>query len=267
MAVPLLLRNVYWGLTTVLELIVLVYLVRRRRYLSHPAFFRYIILIIAQSAITATAYSYFGEDTQSAYDIVWTTQGVVICARWLAVIEIARRTLARYTGIWALATRIFLVLSACVLAYSILSSRSRWEHFVLNADRAVELCIAVFVVCMFLFVRYYAVDMDTLERMLAIGFCLYSCFRVINDSIYESWFRAGGNLWTNVWTYLDMLTFLASLLLWIIAVRTAPEETRLEKGPTVKPELYGNLAQKLNARLNLLNDRLNNLFRFEDSYL
>jgi len=255
------LRDVSWALTTFLEVVLLVYLVRQKRYLSHPAFFRYLILIILQSAVLAATYHYFGEESEPTYRISWASQGLVICARWLAVIEIAKRTLARYSGIWALVTRIFFVLTGCVLVYSILSSGSAWNLVFLNADRALELCIAAFIVCMFLFVRYYSVEMGRFERMLAIGFCLYSCFEVINDSIFENWLRG------SLWTYLNTLAFFASLLLWIGAVRRSAVEPRVANEQAVKPELYGDLAQKLNSRLHLLNNRLNHLFRSEDPHL
>jgi hypothetical protein len=257
MAAPLILRNLSWALTTLLEVVLLLYLVRRRLYRSHPAFFIYILVVILQSAILAASYSYFGTESARSYDIGWGSQGVVVCARWFAVMEIARKALAEYAGIWAMASRILFVLAVCVLVYSIASSGSRWTLVVLNADRSAELCIASFIVGMFLFVRYYRIPMANLERMLAIGFCLYSCFFVINDTIYEKWLRSASSFWN----HLDMLTYFASLLLWIGAVHQY-SATRNEATPTpLNPELYGELSQKLNSRLHLLNNRLDQLFR------
>jgi hypothetical protein len=263
MPAPQLLRDLSWAITVALEVFLLSYLVRQKRYLSHPGFFCYIVLIILQSGALAITYHYLGEDSEPTYRISWAGEGLVICARWLAVIEIARRTLAKYSGIWALVTRILLVLSACVLAYAILSSGSVWQLAILNADRAVELCIATFIVCMFLFVRYYRVEMQRFERMLAIGFCLYSCFSVINLSIFESAIHAYGNLWR----YLDTLAFLATVVLWIGAARTSQAVSRITRQKVVKPESYEELAQQLNSRLHLHNNRLNRLFRSEDPHL
>jgi hypothetical protein len=260
---PVTLRNAHWAIIILLEVLLLFYLVRQKRYRSHPAFFRYILLTILQSGLLVITYHYLGEKSEPSYQISWFSQAVVVSARWLAVIEIARRTLARYTGIWGLASRILMALSASVVAYAIVSSRSAWKLLFLNADRAAEFGIAVFIVCVFLFVRYYRVDMQRFERMLAIGFGLYSCFAVINDSIFENWIHAAGTSWT----YLNMLTYLATVLLWIGAVRTSPEESIATNEPAVKPELYGDLSQKLNSRLHLLNNRLNRLFRSEDSHL
>jgi hypothetical protein len=252
-----------WALTTLLEVYLFVCLIRQKRYLSHPAFARYVLVAILQSAVLGIAYYHFGENSEPSYAIGWCSQAIVACVRWLAVIEIARRTLAKYAGIWALVTRIFLVTSVCVLAYAILSSGSAWKLAILNADRALELCVAAFIVCMFLFIRYYSVDMDRFERMLAVGFCLYSCFKVINDSVLESWIHTGGTLWM----YLDTMAFLATVVLWIGAARTSPAVSRVVRQPVVKPESYEELAQQLNSRLHLLNNRLNRLFRSEDSRL
>ena len=257
------LRYISWALAALLEVVLLFYLVRRKVYRSYPAFFTYIIAALVESAGVAACYLFFGELSTTSYYIVWSLQALVICARWCAVIEIAKQALAEYSGIWALAATILFVFSSSVLVYAIASSGSRWNHFVLNADRAVELCIATFIVGLFLFVRYYRVPVSNYERMLAISFCLYSCFFVINDSILENWRFSVGLLWN----YLDMLTFLASLLLWIGAVYKYSETAQATVSPTLSPEQYGELAQKLNSRLHLLNQRLNRLLRSEDSHL
>jgi hypothetical protein len=257
MAASLILRNLFWVVTSLLELGLLILLIRRNVYRSHPAFFSYILLAILQSGVVAASYRYLGPASRSSYFIGWGAQALVICARWLAVMEIAKKAFLRYAGIWAMVRRVLTVLSVGVLAYSVVSSRSRWTLVVLTADRSVELCIAVFIVGMFLFVRYYRVPVAHLERRLAIGFCLYTCFYVINDSMYEHWRTAIIPLWN----YLDMLTFLASLLLWIAAVSRSPESPQTASPPALIPELYVELSPKLSSRMRVLNNRLDQLFR------
>lgn len=254
---PQLLQNVFWALTTLLEVILLSVLLRKGLPRVYPAFFIYVLSAILQSAIVAASYHYFGSRSAVSFNIAWGSQGAVVVARWFAVIEIARKTLTTFPGIWKMASRILFVLSMGVLFYSIASSRSRWTLIVLNADRAAELCIAAFIVGLFFFVRYYRVPMPHLARMLAIGFCLYSCFGVINDSIYESWRLS----FAAMWNYLDMLTFLASLFLWIGAARKYSAVMIPAAEPVLTPERYGELSQKLNSRLHLLNDRLDHLSR------
>jgi hypothetical protein len=261
MAAPLILRNLSWALTTLLEVVLLWYLVRRKLYRSHPAFFVYILTAFAQSLLMAAVYRSLGSQSSTTFGIAWGTQAVVVCARWLAVVEIAQKALAAYSGIWALASRILIGIGVCVLGYAIVGSRLHWYLVILNADRAVELCTACFIVTMFLFIRYYGIAMPPFDRMLAIGFCLYSCFFVINDSVYEHWLRSGGPLWN----YLDMLTFMASLFLWIKAARNYLEVRTTVTAPELTPELYAELSHRLNSRLHVLNNRLDRLFRSEDT--
>lgn len=260
MAEPEILQNLFWVLTALLEVVLLFYLVRRKLYDTHLAFFIYILAVILQSGIVAASYSYFGSRSVTSFNIAWGTQAAVICARWFAVIDIARKTLAGFSGIWELAIRVLFVVTAGALVYSIWSSQDRWNLAVLTSDRAEELCIATFVVSLVLFIRYYRVPVSNLERMFAIGFCLYSCSAVITNSIYE--YRRLP--FASMWNYLNTLTFIASLLLWIGAARKYSESREGAIEPALTPEHYAELSQNLNARLHLLNHRLDRLFRSGD---
>src|SRR5277367_5393534 len=108
MAVLLIQQNLFWAFTTMLEMGLLVLLIYRKLYLSHPAFAFYVLIVILQSAFVAAVYGYFGSLSRPSYFIAWGSQAIVICARWLAVIEIARKALGEYRGIWALAKRMLL---------------------------------------------------------------------------------------------------------------------------------------------------------------
>ncbi len=261
MTEPQFFQNLFWALTTLLEFVLLFYVVRRKLYRTHLAFFIYILAVILQSGIVAACYRYFGVHSVTSFNIAWSTQAVVICARWFAVIDIAKKAFAGLSGIWELAIRVLFVVTAGALVYSIWSSEDRWNLAVLTSDRAEELCIATFVVTLLLFLRYYRVPVSNLERMLAIGFCLYSCFTVMNNAIYEHLRRS----FAAMWNYLDMLTFIATLLLWIGAVRKYSESQVDAVQPALTPEHYAELSQNLNARLQLLNHRLDRLFRSGDS--
>lgn len=80
------------------------------------------------------------------FSFAWGAQEVVICVRWLALIEIARRVLTACSGIWKLVNAILFILCIVILVYSVAVPRTRWDLIVLSADRAVEFCIASFVV-------------------------------------------------------------------------------------------------------------------------
>ncbi|MGB7493865.1 MAG: hypothetical protein WBR26_23955 [Candidatus Acidiferrum sp.] len=257
MAEPLNFDTLAWVLTTVLEVILLFLLLRRKLHRSYPGFFVYVLSVIVQGLLWKGAEFHFGERSKQAWAVYWMFQAVVVCARWIAVVEITSKVLADYGAIRRMASRILMVLGAAVLAYSFVVSDFSWMLMVLSADRAVELCIASVVVCMFLFARYYRLPMLALERQLAVGFCLYCCSRVVNDSVLEHWH---GNRW-NFLSYVNALAFLASLLIWIAAVREPIESRNLAAHLRLTPERYGELSEKLNSRLHLLNHRLDRLSR------
>jgi hypothetical protein len=256
------LRNLTWALTTITELVLLVYLVRRKLFRSHPFFSAYILIAILQSALMAATYEIWGFHSYRAWLIFWLSQLVVMTARFTAVVEVARRVLSRFSGIWALGRRILIAIAACVLVYAAVLSKVYWYRLALNVDRGVELAIAAVIVALLLFARYYGLPMNPLDRSLCIGFCLYSCFYVINDSLFEKWV----NTYLSFWRFLDILTFLASLLIWLAAAR-AYSVTVPARDPAIVPkELYGKLSSELDVRLHLLNEHLDQLLHSRDQH-
>ncbi|HKI13336.1 MAG TPA: hypothetical protein VKA02_14560 [Candidatus Acidoferrum sp.] len=249
------LRNLEWALTTLTELILFVYLVRRKLFRSHPIFSAYILGAILQSVLMAATYGIWGTQSYRAWLTYWLSQLVMETARFAAVAEVVRRVLSPFAGIWALGRRVLIAAAGSVFVYAALLSREYYRKYPLNLDRGVGLAVAAVIVTLLLFARYYGLPMNHLDRSLCIGFCLYSCFAVINDSILEKW--ATGFM--NLWSFLGVLTFLASLLLWLGAAR-AYSETAPAGVPVIVPkELYGRLSSELNVRLRLLNEHLNQL--------
>src|SRR5277367_2951838 len=211
------LTHTAWFLTSLLEAVLLLFLLQRKLYLTRPAFVAYIVGVLLQSVLALVVYRRWGSDSASVWALMWSSQLLVIAARANAVVEIARRNLAPYTGVLALARRILLFMTFASLAYSLLLSRLNWSLIVVNLDRGIELSIAVGIVTLVLFVRHYGLPMNPLDRALTIGFCLYSCLFVINDSLFERW-RAS---YQTFWNFLNILTFLATLVMWATAVRSA----------------------------------------------
>jgi hypothetical protein len=254
-------QNVSWGLTAFLQAVLLAFVLWRKLYRTHPAFLFYILAALLENAIIFFAYSVWDSTSFRVWTIAWSSQAAVIGARWFAVAEIARKVLADYSGIRGLATRILFVLGICVLVYAGASSLKKWTDVLLYADRAVELCIAVFIVVLLAFARYYRLPVSNLHSQLAIGFCLYSCAFVINLTILERWPHIFGGFWN----YLSALAYFGSILLWIQAVRKPAEAPEAVAPATISPEAYGALSQQLNSRVNVLNSRLSHLFRSEDN--
>jgi len=260
MVEPQHLRDLAWALNSVAELLLLIFLVRRGSVRSHPAFFFYLLGILAQSAGLFCAYRYFSFNSATAWAIAWSSQGFVTCARWFAGFEIAQKVLSPYSGIWGLAKRVLFVISATALASSLFFWRLDWRETVMSAERGLNFAIASFIVLFLLFARYYRVPLAPLERTLALGFFLYSCFSVLNYSVFEMRFRA----YSDLWNFLDMLFFLATVLIWTYAVRTYSAPQTVASTVPISRQSYEKLAGELNLRLRSLNQRLSHVLRSED---
>lgn len=245
------LERVLWGFTVFLKAALVILLLYRKNHRAFPFFFVYALLNFLQSAALFESYRLWGFRSAVSFEIAWGTQSVVIVARALAVVEICRRVLAKYPGIWALGWRIFLAMATLVLVYSWAVGRHSWQLVRVTADRSLELAVAAAVLALLLFIRYYGVAIEPAARLLAIGFFLCSFFRALNDAILERWLTH----YTTLWNLLGTVSFLASLLLWSWGLRqTQPLATA---GPELLSEsFYRTIAPEINFRLKALNEQL-----------
>src|SRR5260370_32158062 len=247
-----------WAVNTATGVLVLVLLLVRKNYRAYPAFTFYILVNLAQAILLFMAYRRWGFSSRPSWLFAWGTQIVVACARALAVAEVGGHFLSRYPGIWAPARRLFLWCAGLVLLYSGLAVRHQLELALPSADRGLELAIAAVVVVLFVFARYYDLRPKSTDRSRAIGFCLYSCFRVLNDTISDRYLYG----YAKLWSLLGMLAFFASLFLWCWALRkshteAATAEYLLPAGPDQI------LTPQSNLRLRSLNEQLSKICQTE----
>lgn len=260
MVEPILLRNLAWAVTSMLELVLLAWVVRRKMYHSYPFFFLYILTAILQSVLAFSVYQQWGFLNPRTWNVVWASQGVMVALRGLAVLEIVRRILVAYSGVWTLVSRILLAGGILAFTACLLFPHRTWQEGVMDADRGVELAIAVVIVMMFLLARYYGLEARGSDRLLALGFCLYSCFYVINFTFFEKWLA----VYVSFWNFLDILAFLATLLIWIWTAKSyqvfdVKVGTANESPLGISVQGYSRISRKLNERLAMLNKRLNHL--------
>jgi len=252
------LEKAFWALSVLLKMGLFALLLYRKNHRVYPYLFTYVLITLIQSAVLLVTYQVWGFDSRTARNVAWGVQGLVIAARALAVAEICRRVLARYRGIWALAWRMLLATAVLVLVYAWAVSRPNWQLAILSTDRGLELAIAVAIVVLLLFVKYYEIVLGTTAYYLSMGIFLFSAFSVLNNTILETWSHS----YATLWNLLGTLAFVASLLLWIWAVREKQPETPLE------PELmtrgaYHALVPEINDRLKALNEQLSQFWRVE----
>jgi hypothetical protein len=251
-------QQIMWAVNTATGAVLLLLLAVRKNYKAYPAFTFYIFINLALGISLFIIYRRWGFSSKASWLFAWGMQAVAVCARALAVAEVCRHFLSRYAGIWALAQRILLACAGLVLLYSGLAVRHQWALALTTADRALESAIAVVVVVLFLFARYYDLRPEGTDRSLAIGFCLYSCFRVLNDTVADRYLYG----YVNLWNLLGMLAFFASLFLWTWALRNSQTE-RVAEEKLLPVGVYQSIAPQINLRLRSLNEQLSKIWKPE----
>jgi len=251
-------QQVCWAFSLLLRVLLLSLLLFRGNVRSFPFFSFYLSVNISKALAVYFTYAVWGSTSPIAFKIAWGSQALVMCARVLAVAELCRLLLAGYRGVWSLAWRVLLSCVVLVLVYSAFVSKHSWSWAILGGIRALELTIAAVIVALFVFLRHYRVAAQPTLRALALGFCLYSCVAVLNTTILE---QLPARYFT-AWNWLDIVAFLACLLVWTWALRKSIPRPVLN--PMLLPgSVYRQLSPEINLRLRLLNERLCQFWKIE----
>jgi hypothetical protein len=251
-------QQILWAVNVAVGIVLLALLIAREKFRAFPAFTGYLLLNLSQAVAFYFATRRWGYASRNMWLFGWSSQAVVTLARALAVAELCRHMLARYHGVWALAWRVLCASAMLVILYSGFAGRRRWELAFPALDRSLELSIAAVIVILLLFVRYYEVVADPVDRSLAVGLCLYSCFGAVNNTILDRYLYS----YQELWIILGMLSFLASLMVWTWALRS-PQRVSRRKEALLAPGIYESLAPQINLRLRTLNDRLSQFWNAE----
>jgi hypothetical protein len=252
------LQQMLWVVNIAVGALLLILIAARRNYHAFPAFSLYLLTNSTLSVWVFLAYHRWGFSSPFYWWLAWGMHVVSMCARALAVAELCKHLLARYRGIWGLAWRVLLACAASVLIYSCIAAKYQWKLAVITAERGLELAIAAVIVGVFVFVRYYGVEAEPADRSLAVGFCLYSCFSVLNNTILERFL----DNYVTLWNFLGMLAFLGSLLLWTWALRK-PLSAAGREEVLLSPGIYEAMAPQINLRLRSLNEQLSQFLKAE----
>jgi len=240
-----------WALCVGFECVLLVLMLTRKQYRSFPAFFSYLIVDIQHSLSVFVVYQIWGFRSFTALYFSWASQGIVLCARAVAVAELCRHLLKAFRGIWELAWRLLILCAVIVASVSAAKAGWIWYETLLRMNVGLELAMIATIVCLFLFARYYEIFADRTLQIMGVGFLLLSCAKVVNDTILQQRLRQ----YMDLWRMSGELVFLACLSLWFWALyQFAPAPAR--KPVLLPPDIYDSLAPKINERLRELNEQL-----------
>jgi hypothetical protein len=249
-----------WGSATLLTLILLAFLIVHRSYRKLPLFTLYLAVNLLQTLVGIFLYQSYGFLSQLTYQIVWTTQGIVVFSRALAAFEVCHKILGTYRGVWGLAARIAGLLGALVLFTALYFGKHGVQSVVVTFEIGMESSIATGLTALFVFARYYQVGYNFSYRLLGVGLGLLSCFKILNDLVFERLAHLHGN----AWNYTSSIAFLFSLALWIWALRS-PVEVEKVQHATDAAIMYDQVIPQVNRKLADLNEQLGKLWQAESS--
>jgi hypothetical protein len=191
-----------------------------------------------------------------------------LAARGLAIGELCFCLLGAYPGIWALTWRILLGVSLLFLLRAGLESAFRryWlGTFVMALDRDLELTATAVLVALLLIGRYYTLEMDRLERVVALGLCAFSATAAIANSLmlqglathFPNWhsYRAWIDHAQFWWNLAQGLVEVGVLVLWTVTLRQPFPNVR--PAPALLPATtYRELSEAFNLKLRTLDAHL-----------
>jgi type IV secretory pathway VirB2 component (pilin) len=249
-----------WGLAILLTLALLVRMIALGQHRIYPLFTLYLACNVLQAAVIVYLYQWYGFASMNAYRIAWTTQAFAVVARAFAATEVCRQILGKFTGVWAMSARILVVCGVLVLCAALYFGRSGYQLAVITIEIGLESFVATWIVGLFCFARYYEVQIPTTTGLVGLGLGLISCFRILNDVVFERFVKS----YLTAWNHASLLVFIAILLIWIRALRQpiaaqAPE-LQLSAGHE-----YQALMPQVNRRLIELNDQLSHLWPAEST--
>lgn len=245
-----------WAVSVIAQILLLALVSLRGHFRRFPAFTAYLVSNLCQASFLVLVYLSVGFAWQTGGLIAWATKGLTLAAKAVAVAEVCRHVLRPYRGIWALSRWLLSGAAAAVVAYTIVTAGDNLALAVLAVDRGLELAIAVVLVSLLLLVRYYSIPVAHAEKTIAVGFCLYSCFVVLNRSILERWLT----VYDRYWNGFELLIFIVALLMWGTALRH-PSPTSEAKPSLLSSAIYEEFSHAIDGRLRLLNDRLAAMFK------
>lgn len=224
-------------------------LLLRKNYKFYPAFLCYILAALWQSV----QFGLLVRDEGDAWPLGWITLIVVLALRALAVLELGRNVLANFRGIWTLA-RALLLFSAAVVTLSYGVTALLRDHALtpLSVDIGAQLGVAVAIVFLLAFARYYHVIPLRAQRLLAVSLCVYSCLSVINDIFLQRWARS----YSSAWALVNVVGLTAIALPWLYARLQKTPQASAQPPSCLDETVYHTLSPRINSRLRLLNGQL-----------
>jgi len=228
-----------------------------------PFFTAYVCLNIAQSLFLYPIFLHYGAYSHAAWLTGWWSEAITLLARIFATVEILHVVMIAYRGIWGLAWRLLAMTSLVVLIGVGAASWGNAEQALMRADRGYHLIFAAALISCLALIRHYLIRVETAYKVLLVGFCFYSCAKILLDTILYDFLYQQRSQYTTIWQILVISPYLIVLLFWGVAlVRPLPKMR--EQQAVLPTSLYGRISPEINLRLQAINKQLMNFWKIEE---
>jgi hypothetical protein len=208
------LQNYLWIAETTLTFVLVALVFVRGLYRRLPLFAIYVALLAAETAAVHWTYSRWGYTSHAALYVYWSSLGVVLVARALAVAELCWRSLRSSPAVWAITHRWLALLALVLLVYALVGAaknNSPLIAFLLTAERSLDFGIVVILFALLRLGLRYDVRFGGVERTVLFGFAVYSAFQTVNDAFMQRWMMKYFSWWVSA----SVVSFEVALLIWI----------------------------------------------------
>jgi hypothetical protein len=258
---PTLVKTI-WSATFIVELALCGILIVFRHFRKLPFFTVYLSLNLCQGVFLYLIYRSYGEFSHTAYLAAWWSEAITLLARLFATVEILHLVLISYRGIWGLAWRLLAGTSTVVLVCVAMASSGNPTQVLMRADRAYHLIFAAAIISCLALIRYYFIRVDYTYKVLLVGFCLYSCFRILLDTVLYDLLYQVHSPYAAVWQILTISPYLIVLLVWGAALmHPLPKMPEHQALPT---SIYGRISPEINLQLQAINRQLMTFFKIKE---
>ncbi len=253
-----------WAASAVAQLAVLSVLLIRGHVRRLPFFTSYIVANLLQDALLYYVYGRYGLCSQQAFDVGWWSEAVTLALRLCATAEVLHLVIQAYRGIWGLAWRLLAVTSLFVTIGVVAFSAGDPNWAIIAAERGYHLVFATALVACLLMIQYYRVEVESLYKSLLIGFCAYSCIKILIDAASPSVLYHFRNF-VSIWQSLTLIPF-ALLLFFFAWVLTHPLPARRPQQAHLPSDAYTRLVPDIQAQLQQINAKLIRFFKIEEPH-
>jgi len=197
---------------TALKLLLFALVLARRLYRRLPLFSLYVALVVADDFALRWTYHHFGYTSLAAKYEYWSSLGVVLVARALAVAELCWRGLRN--SVWLIASRVLAILAFAILVYGMVEAAKNSSPaitFLLTVERSLDFGIAVILVALLRLGLRYEVWIGGIERRVLLGFSVFSTFQIVNNTFMKQWMMKYFSWWVSA----SVVSLEVAMLIWI----------------------------------------------------